>query len=441
MRRTRPRPRLLPVEASIHSLAPGGDGVAHIEIEGRRRAVFVPRTAPGDRARLAVDPSHRPARGRLLELISGGSDRVPVACGSADRCGGCDWMHLSLEAQVRVHVEHVRGALPRAWRGVAVDSTPAPAGMRARSRARVHVRCERGRPVRVGMHQARTHSPVEVDECVVLEAPIEAARRALPSLFEGASGRADVTIAYGAGGAAVLHVLWTDAASGEHGSPAGLPDRTFFRIDRAVESGLIAGAQIVFEGASRPSRIGDPTPWMLGADGAALRLASGGFGQASSPVNAALVQHVAGLVRAQRVGAAVELYAGAGNLGVLVAPAVGELVCVESDRECCHAARANFAERGLVARVVEADATAYVWKAATELVVLDPPRGGARAVTERLAASPVRHVIYVSCDPQTLGRDLAALQAAYAPSSVHTFEMFPQTSHVETVVALERRRR
>ena len=81
-----------------------------------------------------------------------------------------------------------------------------------------------------------------------------------------------------------------------------------------------------------------------------------------------------------------------------------------------------------------------MWSRSARLVVLDPPRTGARATAERLAASRVAHVVYVSCDAQTLGRDLAILENAYAPVSIQAFEMFPQTSHVEAVVALERRR-
>jgi 23S rRNA (uracil1939-C5)-methyltransferase len=437
MRRTRRRPRFVAVEASIRSLAPGGDGVAHLELGGERRAVFVPRSAPGDRARLAVDVSLRPARGHVVELLAGGPDRVTPACAWAERCGGCDWMHLSLDAQARIHVEHVRAALPRGWRDVAIDSIAAPlgpmgGGLRVRSRARVHVRCDRDGRVEVGMHEARTHSPVQVDECVVLEAPIEAARRELHALFEGASGHGDVTIASGAG-APVLHVAW----AGE------LPARTFSSVEQAVLTGRLAGAQIVLKGASRPAKIGDPTPWTIGADGAPLRLSSGGFGQANHLVNTVLVRHVAELAASRRAARAVELYAGAGNLGVLLARCMGggELVCVESDRDCCEAARANFVARGLEARIVETDAAGYAWRAGTDLVVLDPPRTGARAVAQRLAASGVDHVIYVSCDAQTLGRDLACLENVYTPQSVRTFEMFPQTSHVEAVVALERKPR
>jgi 23S rRNA (uracil1939-C5)-methyltransferase len=159
-------------------------------------------------------------------------------------------------------------------------------------------------------------------------------------------------------------------------------------------------------------------------------------------MNGALARHVASLVRPWQVDRAVELYAGAGNLSVMLAPAVKDLVAVESAREAVDAARINLTARGLAnARVVEADAGVHAWGATTRLLVLDPPRTGARAVAERLAASRVPHVVYVACDAQTLGRDLALLASAYVPRSVATFEMFPQTSHVETVVALDRARR
>ena len=424
--------RPLEIDASITSLAPGGDGVALVEIDGERRAVFVPHVAPGDRAHLEVDPSRRPARGRVVTLVSSGADRVTPACPWSTRCGGCDWMHLSVEAQARAHVDHFRAALPAAWRDTAIASSPAPRALGYRARARVHARSVRGGAVAVGMHEARSHEPVEVDTCAVLDPAIEGARRALAGLLEGARGRGEVQIAFGAGRVPVLDVIW----EGE------LPPQTFARIEAAVTRGEMAGAQVTLPAATRPARIGDPTPWMTGADGAPLRLAPGGFAQAAEGVNAALALHVARVVQPWRVEKAVELYAGAGNLSVLLAREVGDLACVESSRPSCEAARENLAARHVQnARVIEADAGGYVWKEAARLVVLDPPRTGARAVAERLAASRVAHVVYVSCDAQTLGRDLAILEATYAPVSISAFEMFPQTSHAEAVVALERRRK
>ena len=426
--------------ATIGSLAPGGAGVAHIEREGERRAVFVPQAAPGDRVRLDVDLSSRPARGRILDLIEAGVDRVEPPCRWSAACGGCDWMHLAERAQIREHAEQVRAALPAAWRTTEIPARPAPAGLGYRTRARLHVRVGRGGRVVVGMNEAGTHDPVEVESCIVLDPALEAARAALPSFFEGSSGRGDVQIALG-DGIPVLDVRW----SGE------LAAAVYGRFERAVAGKSIAGVQITERDAKRPARIGDPTPWMIAGDGSRIRLAPGGFGQASERANSALASHVAARATDALQGArtatiaepqkAVELFAGAGNLSVLLARTSAiDLTCVESDRDACEAARQNLAERGLSARVVTADAADYAWAPSTKLVVLDPPRTGARAVAERLAKSRVAHLIYVSCDAQTLGRDLAILEASYALESIMTFEMFPQTSHVETVVALERRR-
>jgi 23S rRNA (uracil1939-C5)-methyltransferase len=423
--------RALEIDATIASLAPGGDGVALVEIDGERRAVFVPHAAPGDRARLAIDPSRRPARGRVLRLESPGSDRIEPACRWSSRCGGCDWMHLSLAAQERTHIDHLRAALPPTWRDVRIASTASVDALAYRTRARIHVQVTPRGGVVVGMHEARTRQPVEVETCVVLEPGLERARREVAGMFRGSRGRGDVQMALGAGRLPVLDVRWNGELA---------PD-AFRRLEEAVRDARIAGAQITVGPATRPARIGDPTPWMTGADGEPLRLAPGGFGQASERMNAALGLHVAGIVRPWATDKAVELYAGAGNLSVLIAREVGEIACVESDRETCAAARANLAARELpTARVIEADAGAYAWGKATRLVVLDPPRTGARAVAERLLASPVRHVVYVSCDAQTLGRDLGILEDAYTPTSVAAFEMFPQTSHAEAVVALQRRR-
>jgi 23S rRNA (uracil1939-C5)-methyltransferase len=429
-RMARPR-RALRADLRITSLAPGGDGVAHADIDGERRAIFVPHAAPGDLATVDVDPTRRPARGHLVAVVEPGPDRVVPACPWSTRCGGCDWMHVSLPAQTRAHVDQVRAALPASWRDVAIESHAAGAALAYRSRARVHVRCERGR-VDVGMHEAGTHDPVAVDACAVLTPAVETARRSLAALFDGCRGQGDVQIALGAGGCAVLEVRW----GGE------LAPAFFGRLEKMVQSTSVAGARITEGDSTRPAVVGDPTPWMLGADDHPLRLAPGGFAQASEASNAALARHVAGVVAPLRADKAVELFAGAGNLTVVIASVVPDLVAVESSRSSCDAARANLAARSLHARIVEGDAEAYAWSPATRLVVLDPPRTGARAVAERLASSRVAHVVYVACDPQTLGRDLAVLAegGAYEPRSVATFEMFPQTSHVETVVHLERTR-
>jgi 23S rRNA (uracil1939-C5)-methyltransferase len=340
-------------------------------------------------------------------------------------------MHLTPDAQRSAHAVVVKAALRKIWPGVDVVAHAAGGTLRYRARARLHVRASGGRAV-AGMHARQSHEPVEVDACIVLDPALERARRALAPLLEGARGRGDARIALGAletPRRAVLDLAWTGA----------LPPRTFARVERAtLGESPWAGARIFLGSVTRPAVIGDPTPWMRGADERPLRLAPGGFAQASEAENARLVRRVADL--AGQATKVLELFAGAGNLSVMLAPG-RELVAVESEREACEAARANLAARSVAARVVEADAEAHPLRGGLDLVVLDPPRAGARRACEAIAARGPKQVLYVSCDPQTLARDLGVLSAKYAPRTVETFEMFPGTSHVETVVHLEKRRR
>jgi 23S rRNA (uracil1939-C5)-methyltransferase len=424
------------VRATIQSLAAGGDGVAIAEVGGERRAMFVRGVVPGDEVELAVDLGSRPARGRVVRLVVPGPDRATPACNFVDRCGGCDWMHLSPDGQSKGHAELVRGVLPPSWRAHPMTAHGAHEALGYRNRARLHVRASGGRAI-VGMHEARTRDAVEVDACIVLHPVLEVARKRLAPVLEGAHGMGEATLALGApGGPPVLELRW----SGTLAAPC------FGRIERAIVDGAWAGARVFSGDVSRPAVIGDPTPWMMGADGKPLRLPPGSFGQASQSANRELGERldrlVEGLTRRDgRPLRIVELYAGAGNLTVLVAPRSPHVTTIEWSREACDAARANLAARSLTARVVEGDAARHAWASSTDAVILDPPRTGAREVAERLAKGPVRHVLYVSCDPPTLGRDLAILESAYAPKAIETVEMFPQTSHVETLVLLERRGR
>jgi len=291
------------------------------------------------------------------------------------------------------------------------------------------------------MNEARTRDPVEVESCAVLHPDLEALRARLSPLLEGAHGRGEARLALGpldrSPRPGVLELRWDGLLAGA----------CYGRLERAVAEGWLAGAQ-VFTGEARvPSKIGDPTPWIRGGDGLPLRLAPGGFGQASDEGNAILAARVAELARevlgGKEAPRALELYAGSGNFAVLIAPFTSSLVAVESSREACEAARANLASRALRenAKVVEADADAYAIPPRTHLVVLDPPRSGARDASARVGASSVKHVVYVSCDTQTLARDLEILAPHFVPRSVDAFSLFPQTSHVETVVHLERAQR
>jgi 23S rRNA (uracil1939-C5)-methyltransferase len=214
-----------------------------------------------------------------------------------------------------------------------------------------------------------------------------------------------------------------------------------------VKSGAFAGIRISERGAARPMTIGDPTPYTLGADGAPIALAPGGFAQATeSPELASVVLSLATRALANKESPRIlELFAGAGNFTVALAPLAraGNVVAIESNADACDAARKNLAARGIDskrAKVTCADAASFPDNPRPDLVVLDPPREGAKAVCEKLLLAKPKHVLYVSCDPQTLGRDARILEPAYAIADLHTVDCFPNTSHVETVVLFEKKK-
>ncbi|MRG92633.1 class I SAM-dependent RNA methyltransferase [Polyangium spumosum] len=433
-----PRPKRRPSTEvlRIESLAAGGAGVAHL---ADHAAVFVPGTAPGEEIEAEVDRNTRPARGKLLRVIAPSPERVEATC-----CGGgCDWMHLSVRAQEAAHAEIVRSAVAHAIGAepppVRVHAAPEP--LAYRTRARLYARGERGR-VRVGYRAVGSHALAPVSSCAVLAPSLAAALGELPEVLAGSSGEGDVQVALGAGGRLVVDVTWR----GE------LAPSAWAAIDRRITEGAWAGARVRMEGAKTPAVFGDPRPVLEGADGAPLVVAAGSFAQSSDRGAALLARRVAELARvevdAPREGADVpanghvlELFAGSGTLSILLARGAASLVAVESDEAAARSARENLSARDLAGKVVVADADAHPIPPRAEVVVLDPPRAGAEGATAAIAASRVHRIVYVACDPATLARDLGVLvRANYALTHLETVELFPQTSHVETVARLVRRR-
>ncbi|XXX75049.1 class I SAM-dependent RNA methyltransferase [Sorangium sp. So ce134] len=437
----------------IDALAAGGAGVGRLAGE----VVFVPATAPGDLVEVELDRSARPARGRLLRVVEPSADRVAPPCRFADACGGCDWMHVRVEAQQAAHEQIVRQAIARATSLAEADLPPirvhpAPQPLGYRSRARLFARAERGE-VRVGYRAPRTHDVVAIDRCLVLADAIAPLAGELPGVLRGAVGEGDVLISQGASSRSVVEILWRGQ----------LPPAVWQLLDERTASGAWAGARVTLDGAREAASFGDPRPAILGADGLPLLLAPGGFGQPSEEGAAVLARRAAELAHldSTRSPHVLELFAGSGTLSVLLArgaprpapvagaaevapaaPGLASFTAVERSPDAVACLRQNLAARGLAGKAIEADADQYPIPARTDVVVLDPPRGGAAGAARAIAASGARVVVYVSCDPATLARDLGGiLRGGFEITDIEAVELFPQTSHIESIVRLSRARR
>jgi 23S rRNA (uracil1939-C5)-methyltransferase len=408
------------VEVEIDGLAPGGDAVgrqrdpAGRESPSNGRATFVPLAAPGERVRVRIEREKgRVAWGELVEIQRPGPARVQPSCPLFGTCGGCQWQHVSLDAQRAAKQAIVARAL-----GVEVGTVRSAGpeyGYRDRAKWAV------GQGGALGFRARRSHDVVDhlVDGRYVCLLPTPELARAFPALRAMARGLApDVEVEAQAGADGVhVNVLHADPTS------AGHARREVDRLQAAGVVGLsVAGKNLwgqpdvdVGEPGSRP-----------------LRVPSGGFAQVGRAANRALVEEVMRAI-GEDPGVVVELYAGSGNFTRHLAERwPGRIHANDGDPAAVTRGRANVPAAAWSARppAVEADT-----------VLLDPPREGADRAHLEVAVRARRRIVYVSCDPQTLGRDARVLAAAgFRPTAAVALDLMPQTFHVEVVTVFDRPR-
>ena len=419
------------VQAVIEKGVYRGRGLARHE----GRVLFVPRAHPGDRVQARVSEVHAGwAEAALVEVLEPSPERRPSPCPYVPRCGGCAYQDYDDDAELRLKESVLRESLARAgaaWDGEVTRHASPVSGWRLR--ASLHF--ERGaHGALLGLRQEGTRRVIDVLSCLQLS---EAMNRAARALHGALAGRPQAERVHGLelleapDGSGLVATLETSLSRSE--APALLPLR-------AAAPQLTGFGVRTREGA---------VEWLFGSPfveakvlGLSLRAHAASFFQANRFLYEALASTVVALVPdgGSRV---VDLYAGVGLFALpLAARSERETVAVEQSAFACEDALFAARRAGLGhLRVRRADVEAGLQGLAPregERVVLDPPRTGAsRALVEALAARRPDAIVYVSCDPPTLGRDLSLFAArGYRPDTVHLFDMFPKTFHLETVVRL-----
>jgi 23S rRNA (uracil1939-C5)-methyltransferase len=431
---------------AIRGIAAGGAGVGTLP-DGR--VVFVHRTAPGDRVQLRVtEGKERWARGLLEAVLAPGPDRVSPPCPLYDRCGGCTLQHLSAEARLRAKGALVGDALRRIGKLEVEDPVvrPAPSESHYRNRVTFTLLRHPGGRVTAGFHALeRPGRIVDVDDRCLLPEP------ALGEVWAGlrrwwgsgaerlpAGERLRLTLRAVDTGA----VLTVEGADGEDGDPEGL-----------LES--VPGLRAVWRapgGGRTPVLLAGEADTRMTWEGIPIPMAASAFVQVNRAAATPLLEAtlaLAGPVEGLRV---VDAYCGVGVVGRRLAAQGATVTGIEMDPEAARAARGEVGGEVELAgpgpvpsppghwTVVEArveDALPELLPA--DLVLLNPPRTGLHpSIPEGLREARVPHIVYTSCDPATLARDLARLGPAYRVESLQAFDLFPMTAHVETLVSLRR---
>lgn len=409
---------------TIERIAAGGDGIARHD----GMVVFVPRAVPGDVVSVALTRQKTFARGRITRQLTASPTREPAPCPhyEGDRCGGCQLQGLQYPEQLRIKGELVRDALVRIARQdiatVPVVASPSP--WHYRNALTLAMRRDRMTPGgwRAGLHVAGEPDQVfDLSTCLL----------AMPAVMDG--WRALMGVAGHLPRAAALRVTVRQLASGglaltvEGGAQWKQP-----AIDAVVAG--VPGLDAVWW-------VRDDGVRMLRLDRRSTKEAGASFAQVNPAVAEVLRAHVVLQVEARAPASVVDAYAGSGALSVQLLQPGRRVVSIELDAEASAAAGAAL-QHDPLARAMHGRVEQLLPGALpADLVVLNPPRTGVDAAVPPMlaaASSGVQRIVYVSCDPATLSRDIARLGAGWRVSDVRAFDMFPQTAHIEAVCTIDR---
>jgi 23S rRNA (uracil1939-C5)-methyltransferase len=424
-------------EGAVTGLTSAGEGVVHLG-----KTAFVAGALPGERVRFRRTRRHRQHDdAQLLAVLEPAADRVTPRCEHFGVCGGCVLQHLDAHAQLNAKQAELRDNLTRVARVTPERWLPALAGPAwgYRRRARLGAKYVRKKGcVVVGFRERAAPYVAQLKHCEVLAAPAGALITPLAELIEGLSIREqlpqiEVAVADNAT-ALVLRVLAAPSASdlekleafaGRHGlhlylQPGGLE----------TVAPLVAAAE--------------PLCYRLPRFDLELEFLPTDFIQVNGPVNAALAARAVELLEPAPTSRVLDLFCGIGNFTLPLARHAGTVVGVEGDAALIARARANAARNQLgnaefhVANLAAA-LTGLPWARSTYThVLLDPPRTGAREVLPALAAFAPERVLYISCHPGSLARDLGALVHEHGMrlEAAGVVDMFPHTAHVESIALL-----
>lgn len=412
------------VEISVTGLAYGGSVIGKItagESAQLGKKALVNGAIPGELVRAEIVED----RGNLVVARFGravhvSSNRVAPPCKFFGECGGCDYQHISLEAQREGKRQFVEDTLKHHGRvepakGVQLIGAELP-GFGYRRKIRLHLDNER----RLGFYRAESRELVLIDKCLIAHdrvneklAQLTEVVQAFPPNVSAVSiedrlGEFHLEIEVRRGGD--LSVKAIDQL---------LPG------EKILE--LFESYGISFQGQSVGSR----------RDNDAVESSGGGFFQVNEDGNKLLLESVMGFLTSDSV---TEFYAGAGNFSIPLAAAGKRVLAVEVDPRLVKAGQAAAEEQALThnLKYVRSSTERFLTRGIrTPAVLLDPPRSGASALAKALDPLRQREVVYVSCNVPTLARDLKIMQErGYTVESVKVVDMFAQTHHVETVTLL-----
>src|SRR3990172_655284 len=421
------------VSVKIESLSFGGSGVGRIS----GKVVFVPYSAPGDNIKVRVTKDTKGfAEGDIVEFISASPLRKEPPCPLHSICGGCQWLHMPYNEQLKAKEEIFKDTLRRIGKidpSIVLTAQPSPMEFNYRSRVQFKVLDNK-----IGFYKRESHELVEISECPLAHPLINRILKGLRDIWPPSPSsivRVDINVSPSNGNGIVSIYL---------SQRSDLDFNSFFRrLTNSVPeiTGLIVhtGKEEKISGSS----------YLFSQEGEfRFRASEGSFSQVNYQQNLKMKDYILSLAGLKGDETILELYSGGGNFTIPIAGQAGKVIGIEVDKssvsDASENARINNIKNATFIQATSEKGLKEICRGGgtpplhIDLVLIDPPRDGcSKEVIEGIVSIKPKKIIYVSCNPSTLARALGRFQTmGYAARSSRPFDMFPQTYHIESVTEL-----
>jgi 23S rRNA (uracil1939-C5)-methyltransferase len=460
------------IQLTIDSLVAGGDGIARHE----GQPVFIARTAPGDIAEIEIFDARKDfARGRVNKLIQPSKQRVEAPCKLFKVCGGCQWQHISYEAQLQYKQQVVKEAITRIGKlqaDIVLDTIGAAEPFYYRSRVQLPVKNPTNSTrLLAGYYEQDSHDLVNIKHCPVQPAAFDELLNQVKEQAElyGISAYSEHTLT-----GVLRHICMRQGADGQllclvvNMKPKQSPPADLLDLARTLQNDNpnLVGVCINYNNEPGNRIYGDVTQVLTGQDfitehlvshladapqqllkGIDFKVSTNSFFQIHHAQTEIMLDLIlkATLDTSPALPFIIDAYAGVGTIALWLASVASQIRAIEESPSAAadaveniklnHAANVDFRH----AKVEEILPQLNAEGVKPDIVILDPPRKGvSKKVIENVIELQPRKIIYVSCNPATLARDLNELAGKYEVKHIQPIDMFPQTFHIESISVLER---
>ena len=440
-------------EAVITDYTAEGQGVAHIE----GCAVFIPNAVAGEKYRVRIEVAKKNwAAGKIVEILEKSPHRVNRECPVAKLCGGCDFWHMDYEEETRLKKQRVMDCLNRLG-GESLADIPilaAPTCHGYRNKAQYPVAQKKGRAY-AGFFKAGTHEVVENDRCLILPTETDAVKIAVMdyvnqfrvSVYDEVAHAGLLRHIYVRRGAVSKQILVCLVCNGNK-----LP-RVEALLDRLKKVPGFTTLVLSVNTKKGNAVLGDEFITLYGPGyiedtlcGLTFRLSPRSFYQVNHHQAQRLYEAAIAQAEITKDDLVLDLYCGVGTITLAMAGAAGKVMGVEVIPQAVEDAKDNAKRNGIENAEFfcgDAGQAALDLEAKgirPDVIVVDPPRKGLNADTiEALQRMAPRRIVYISCDPATLGRDVALLkERGYRVKNAMAADLFPRCAHVESIVCLSK---